>query len=174
MIISIIVAVDECGGIGVQNSLPWRLKADQKRFKRLTMGHHLIMGRKTYQAIGRSLPGRPSIVITRNPDYFLSDCLVAHSVEDALSIAEISQEDEVFVIGGSDIFKQSLHLADRLYLTIVHTRAQADVFFPGYQQESWIENWSSYHPADEDNQYPSTFKLLDRKHASGFVLGMAE
>ena len=174
MIISIIAAVDECGGIGVQNSLPWRLKADQKRFKRLTMGHHLIMGRKPYETIGRPLSGRTSIVVTRNPDYYQSDCLVTHSVEDALSIAEISQEDEAFVIGGGDIFDQSLHLADCLYLTIVHTCAQADVFFPVYKPEAWIENWSSYHPADEDNQYPSTFRLLERKPASGFIQAMVE
>ena len=169
MIISLIVAMDERGGIGLQQRLPWRLSADLKRFKSLTMGHHLIMGRKTYQSIGRLLPGRTTIIITRNPNYTApgcpgENCLIAQSLQQALALASERDEDEVFIIGGGQIFKQSLPLADRIYLTQVHAQLDADTFFPPLDQNQWDEIESSYHPASELNQYPTTFKILSRKH----------
>jgi dihydrofolate reductase len=169
LIISLIVAMDESGGIGLQQRLPWRLSADLKRFKSLTMGHHLIMGRKTYQTIGRLLPGRTTIIVTRNPDYTAPGCpgvhcLIAQSLQQALALASDRGDEEVFIIGGGQIFKRSLPLADCIYLTQVHAQVDADTFFPTFDENQWDEIESSYHPADELNQYPTTFKILSRKH----------
>lgn len=155
--------MDKKRGIGKEDRLPWHLSHDLKRFKTITMGHHLIMGRKTFSSIGKPLPGRKMIVVTRKEEYQPESCLVAHSLEAALSLAEQNGEDEVFIIGGGDIFAQSLDIADRIYLTIVHAEVRADTFFPNLEEEAWIERDVLYHPADEKNQYPFTFKILDRK-----------
>ncbi len=163
MIVSLLVAMDERRGIGKDGRLPWHLSADLKRFKGLTMGHHLIMGRKTYESIGRPLPGRTMIVITRNPEYHPEGCQVAHSLAEALDMAQERGESEAFVIGGGQIFAQALPHADRLYLTLVHTVTEADTLFPALEQDLWIEEESSYHPADEKNQFPFTDILLDKK-----------
>ena len=162
MIISIIVAMDEQRGIGKQGRLPWHLSADLKRFKRLTMGHHLIIGRKTYESIGRPLPGRTMIVLTRNQRFKAEGCLIATSLKDALAIAEKRGETEAYIAGGGQIFSQTLPLADRIYLTLVNTVTQADVFFPEFDQGDWEVVETSYYPADGQNQYPSTFSLLTR------------
>ncbi|MFN7947002.1 MAG: dihydrofolate reductase [Blastocatellia bacterium] len=163
MIISLIVAMDERRGIGFEGRLSWRLSADLKRFKALTMGHHLIAGRKTYESIGRPLPGRTMIIITRDPAYQAEGCLIAHSVDEALALARSRGETEAFIIGGAEIYAQTLERADRLYLTQVHATVDADVFFPAFDQSAWREQEVSQHEAGEKNQYPSTFKLLVRK-----------
>lgn len=163
MIISLIVAMDERGGIGKGNRLPWRLSTDLKRFRELTMGHHIVMGRKTFESIGRALPGRHSIIITRNRALEIEDCFIAHSLEEALQIAERRAETEVFICGGAAIFAQSLERADRLYLTEVHAEVDADTFFPDWDRSLWRETESVYHAADEKNQYPTTFKLLEKR-----------
>lgn len=165
MIVSLIVAMDEKGGIGKTGALPWRLPADLRRFKQLTMGHHLIMGRKTYQSIGRPLPGRTMIVVTRNREYQPEGCLVLGSFEAALDLARERGETEVFVIGGSEIFAQALPIADRLYLTRVHAAVQTDVSFPPFNEEAWVEKGRQLHPADEHNPYASTFRILERRDA---------
>ncbi len=162
MIISLIAAMDEKWGIGVDGHLPWHLPADLKRFKSLTMGHHLIMGRKTYESIGRPLPGRTTIIVTRNPIYQPEGCLVAHSLETALEFARLDQEDEVFIIGGGEIFNQAIDIADRIYLTRVHTSLPADVHFPDISIEDWSISVSEHHPTDDTNQYPITFEILER------------
>ena len=162
MIISIIVAMDETRGIGVEGRLPWYLPADLKRFKSLTMGHHLIMGRKTFASIGRPLPGRTTIIVTRDQSFQPEGCLVAHSLETALEFARLDLENEVFVIGGAEIFVQAIELADRIYLTQVHSSLPADVYFPEFAAEDWQETESEYYPADENNRYPFTFKILAR------------
>jgi dihydrofolate reductase len=164
LIVSLIVALDEDGGIGKKGGLPWRLSADLKNFKSLTMGHYLILGRKTYESIGRSLPGRRMVVVTRKKDFTAPGCLVAHSLADALSLAEKSGEDEVFIGGGGEIFTQALPLAERIYLTRVHTRASCDVFFPELDGEEWQEIERKEHPADEKNECAFTFYRLDRVH----------
>ena len=164
MIISLIAAMDEKRGIGVEGRLPWHLPADLKRFKSLTMGHHLIMGRKTFESIGRPLPGRTTIIVTRDQGFQPEGCLVAHSLETALEFARLDLEDEVFVIGGAEIFVQAIESADRIYLTQVHTSLPADVYFPEYAAEDWQETNSEDHPADEKNHYPFTFKILVRKN----------
>ncbi len=162
MIISIIVAMDETRGIGVEGRLPWHLPADLKRFKSLTMGHHLIMGRKTFASIGRPLPGRTTIIVTRDQSFQPEGCLVAHSLETALEFARLDLEDNVFVIGGAEIFVQAIELADRIYLTQVHSSVPADVYFPEFAAADWQETDSEYHPADEKNRYPFTYKTLAR------------
>ena len=163
MIISLLVALDEHNGIGKDNRLPWHLSADLKRFKALTMGHHVIMGRKTYESIGRPLPGRVMVIVTRNPEYQADGCLIAYSLEEALDIARQAGESEAFVIGGGQIFAQALPLADRIYLTRVHTVAEADVFFPEFDERDWSIQDVSEVPADEKNQFASTFIVLAKR-----------
>lgn len=167
MIVSLIVAVDNNGGIGIRGRLPWRLSSDLRRFKKLTMGHHIIMGRKTYQSIGRSLPGRTTIVLTRNKDFSADGCLVASSLNEALTLAEGRGEQEAFVIGGGEIFKEIIDRADRIYLTRVITVMEADTFFPVLRVDDWEVVESSYHFADAENEFASTYTLLYRKQDFG-------
>ncbi|HEC62213.1 MAG TPA: dihydrofolate reductase [bacterium] len=162
MIVSLIVAMDENRGIGANNKIPWRLSTDLKRFKALTMGHHLILGRKTFESIGKPLPGRTMIIVTRNVNYIQEGCLVAHTLNDALDMTRERGESEVFVMGGGEIFSWAIDVADRLYLTMVHTEVEADVFFPVIDKNVWIETEESYHEADKANEFPCTFKCLIR------------
>lgn len=163
MLISIIVAMGRNRAIGFQNALPWRLSADLKRFKDLTMGHHILMGRKTYESIGRPLPGRTSIVITRQPDFQAEGCLLAPSLEAAIALAQARGEPEAFVIGGAEIYAQALPHADRLYLTLVDAEPEADAFFPELAEPDWQRLETTTVVADEKNQYASTFTVLHRK-----------
>lgn len=166
MLISLIVAMDESRGIGKDGKIPWRLKADLRRFKALTMGHHLIVGRKTWETIGRPLPGRQIVVLTRNPDYRpqnCADCLTARSFTQALEIARAAGDKEAFIGGGGQIFAQALPLAKRIYLTTVHTDAGCDVFFPPFDLSEWIELECSEYPADSENEFASTYRLLQRE-----------
>jgi len=162
VIISLIVAMDEKRGIGIEGKLPWHLPADLRHFKSLTMGHHIIMGRKTYESIGRPLPGRIMVVITRNPAYQAEGCLIAHSLESAIQKTRESEEDEAFIIGGEEIFNEAINLADRIYLTLVHTVAEADVFFPILEPGHWMEIESVEHEADSKNPIPYTILILAR------------
>lgn len=163
MKISLIAAVDQEGGIGYRNELPWHLSADLKRFKELTMGHHLLMGRKTYQSIGKPLPGRTMIVLTRSPEFEAEGCLIAHSLQDGLALAEDRGEEKIFVIGGSSVFKEALPLADELHLSLVHASVKADTYFPPFDESQWRVRSETFHPADEMNQYPHTYLYLVRK-----------
>src|SRR5262245_5936723 len=155
--------MDRKRGIGVDNKLPWRLSADLKRFRELTMGHHIIVGRKTYESIGRPLPGRRTIVVTRDVNYKAEGCEVAHSVKDAINLARERGESEVFICGGAEIYAQTIGVADRMYLTLVEAEVAAYTFFPEFDEREWSERESFYQPADEKNQYPFTFKLMVRK-----------
>lgn len=128
MIISLIAAMTENRVIGRDNSIPWNQPADLKRFKEITMGHPLIMGRKTYESIGRPLPGRKTIIISRKQDYRAEGCVVRHSLQDAL--ADCAGEQEVFICGGSEVYLQTLPLASRIYLTIIHREVDGDARFP--------------------------------------------
>ena len=154
--------MDRNRGIGVDNKLPWRLSADLKRFRELTMGHHIIVGRRTFESIGRPLPGRRMIVVTRDGNYKAEGCDVAHSVEDAINLARERGESEVFICGGAEIYTQTIEIVDRMYLTFVDAGVAADTFFPEFDHREWSERESFYQPADEKNQYPFTFKLLVR------------
>lgn len=163
MIISLIVAMDEKRGIGKAGKLPWRLSSDLKTFRELTMGHHLIVGRKTFESIGKPLPGRQMIVVSRDRGFKPEGCLVAGSVQDALNIAQEHGETELFVIGGAEIYSQTLQAADRLYLTQVHAEVDADTFFPELNFEQWNPADSSFQLADDKNEYAFTFTVLIRK-----------
>lgn len=164
MLISIIVAMDEKGGIGIGDRLPWHLPDDLKYFKNTTMGHHLIMGRRTFESLAQPLPGRVNIVLTRDPAYTaVGDVLVAHSLGEALAQAQRRGEREAFIGGGAAIYRQSLPLAHRLYVTLVHAQTEADVFFPQINPNNWIEQRSSHHPADRNHPFPFTTKLLRRE-----------
>jgi len=163
VIISFLVAMDEKRGIGKAGGLPWRLSSDMKRFRELTMGHHIIVGRKTFESIGKPLPGRQMIIVTRNESIAFEGCFIAHSVEDAISLAQARGESELFICGGAEIYAQSFGVADRMYLTLVHADCDADTFFPEWDGDEWTEVESEHHAADEKNQYSFTFKVLARK-----------
>ena len=162
MKISLIVVMDQNRGIGKDNKIPWRLKTDIRRFKELTMGHHLIIGRKTFQSIGKPLPGRVNIILTMNPSFLAEGCQVVHTLDQALGIALDNGERETFIIGGAEIYTQSLSIANRIYLTLVHTESEADVYFPNLDESEWFLTSSMYFPSDEDNDYPTTFKILEK------------
>ncbi|HSY61334.1 MAG TPA: dihydrofolate reductase [Cytophaga sp.] len=156
MIRSIIVAQSQNRVIGIDNTLPWYLPADLRRFKAITMGHHMIMGRKTYESIGKPLPGRTSIVITRNKDLVFEGCVMAHSLKEAFEIAEKNNDDEAFVIGGAELIKQAIHICDKLYLTNIHQDFKGDTFL-----EPLCSNWKEIehitHEPDEKNVYSYSF-----------------
>lgn len=162
MIISLIVALDEGGGIGRRGEVPWRLSLDLRRFKALTMGHHLVMGRKTWEVIGRPLPGRTSLVLTRQGDYRAEGAVVLPSLEAALAVARAAGETEAFVIGGGELYAQALPQADRLYLTRVHIRLDCDTFFPPFDGEGWVEEERQFVPADAQNEVDSTYSVFRR------------
>lgn len=162
MIVSLIVAMDRKRGIGRDNALPWRLSADLKRFRELTMGHHIVLGRKTYESIGKPLPGRTMIIVTRNTAFSAEGSFIVHSLEEALALAEARGEAELFICGGAEIYAQALPRADRLYLTEVDAEVAADTFFPAFDGDAWREEASEIWPADEKNQYSSTFRVLQR------------
>lgn len=159
MIISLIAAADRAGGIGKDNRLPWHLPADLKHFRRLTTGHHVIMGRKTHESIGRLLPGRTMIILTRDPSYQAEGCLIAHSLAEAIQLAQSRGEDEVFIIGGGQVFKQAIPYANRIYLTVVDAHFPADIYFPPLNPDHWVEIESSHHDPDDQNLYSYTFKV---------------
>jgi dihydrofolate reductase len=165
MIVSLIVAIDEEGGIGRDNQVPWHLSADLRRFKQITMGHCIIMGRKTYESIQRALPGRTSIVITRqNKFQTAAGVIFVDSLENALQTANNLGESEAFIIGGGVVFQRGLPLADQIYLTCVHARVQADTFFPQINPDEWFVGEEHFLPADDKNEFASTFRLLQRKN----------
>lgn len=155
--------MDRDRGIGKGGQVPWHLSADLRRFKRLTLGNPVIMGRKTFASIGRALPGRTNIVITRQRSFQAPDCLVVSSLDRALDLAEQGGACEAFVIGGGEIYAQALPRAGRLYLTRVDTQAGCDVFFPPFDLSEWLEIERSQTPADDKNQYLATFSVLERK-----------
>ena len=160
---SIIVAMDLNNGIGYQNQLPWRLPADMRKLKQTTMGHHLIMGRKTYESIGKPLPGRVSIVVTRNPGYVAEGCLVINSVSAALVLAESRGEDEAFIFGGSQIYQESFPFTDRIYLTHIQAEFEVDTYFPDFDSSLWIETLSEFYPVDQENHYAFRYIIFDRR-----------
>jgi len=135
--ISIIVAMAQNRTIGIDNTLPWRIPEDLKHFKTLTMGHHMIMGRKTFESIGRPLPGRTTVVVSRDRNLKIDGCIVAHSLAEAL--AACASDPEVFVVGGADIYAQALGLADALYITEIRQDVAGDAWFPEFDRETWQE-----------------------------------
>lgn len=155
MTISIIAAMTEKRVIGVNNQLPWHLPADLKRFKQLTLGKPIIMGRKTFESIGRALPGRENIVLTRDKHFSASDVDVVYDIEDVLMLN--NPKTELMVIGGDTIYKQLLPYADRLFLTFVDVDIVGDAYFPEWSTQDWQEVYRESHPADEKHNYAYTF-----------------
>jgi dihydrofolate reductase len=162
MKISLIAAVAANGVIGRNNALPWRLRDDLRSFVRRTLGHHVIMGRKQYAAMGQPLPRRPNIVISRNPD-FRADCPVVSSLELALELARAGGESEAFIIGGAEIYALALPLADTFYRTRVLADVSGDVFFPDLDASEWDVRVESEHSADERNEHPFVIETLTRR-----------
>jgi len=160
MIRSLIVAVARNRVIGHTNGLPWRLPADLAHFKRLTMGHPVIMGRLTYESIGKPLPGRKNIVVTRTPGFQAPGCLVVDSLDDAYH--EAGEADEVFVIGGGQLYAAALPAADRIYLTEVESEIEGDTFFPPLDRGGWRETELARQRPDERHAHSLRFVRLDR------------
>jgi len=161
LIISFIVAMDRNRVIGRNNRIPWRLPADQAFFRKTTMGHPILMGRKTYLSIGRPLPGRTNIVMTRNPEYRAPGCEVVHSVREALERYGTG-EGELFVIGGTDIFKLFLPVADRLYITLIRHEFPGDTYFPEIDPAAWKLVSEKPGIRDEKNPYDYVFQIYER------------
>lgn len=170
MRVSIIVAVSTNGVIGLKGGLPWRQSTDLKRFKTLTMGHHLVIGRRTYDTLDGPLPGRKIIVVTRNREFVAPEgILTAASVESALMLTQ--NDDEVFIGGGAEIFEQSLHRADRMYLTRIHADVEGDTFFPEFDDvNEWQLADSEHFEADAKNQYPFSFLTYERVGSEGHAV----
>ncbi|RZK44166.1 MAG: dihydrofolate reductase [Pedobacter sp.] len=158
--ISIVVAISENNAIGKNNELLWHLPADLKHFKNITTGHTIIMGRKTFDSIGKPLPNRKNIVITRNTDLKVEGIDFVNSLEEALKLC--GSDEESFIIGGAEIYKQALPLTSRIYLTKVHENFEADTFFPEIPEHLWKEIESITHEADDKNKYTYTFSTLER------------
>lgn len=160
--LSHIVAASENNIIGIGNSLPWRLPNDFKYFKNRTWGLPIIMGRNTFESLKKALPGRQNIVLTRRNDWHAEGALVVHSMDEALRKAKESEAKEIFIIGGGEIFKETMDLINRVYLTRVHTRLDGDTKYPELDSTKWRLVKSQTYPADEKNKYSYSFELWER------------
>lgn len=157
--ISLVAALSEDRVIGKGNQLPWHISADLQHFKKITSGHPVIMGRKTYESMGRLLPNRTNIIITRDPDYSVEGAFMAHSLEEAIEEGKRVDQNEVFVIGGGHIFEQAISIADKLYLTLVHTNIEGDAHFPDYSQFKY----ETFRQDGEENGLVFTFLELEKE-----------
>lgn len=171
MKLSLIAALSSNNVIGRDNQVPWRQSTDLKRLKAMTMGHHYITGRRTYESVGKPLPGRINVVITRQEGYAPEGVTVVHSLEDAVQVAERAGETEAFIAGGAEIFRQSMHRADRMHLTRIHADVEGDAYFPDFDDVSeWQLIDSEHFEADEKNQYPFSFLTYERAGAEGHAI----
>jgi dihydrofolate reductase len=159
--VELVVAVSENDVIGRANQLPWRLSADLRHFKALTMGHHILMGRKTYESIGKALPGRTNWVLSRSSDFKPADCKVVRTLQEAAQFT--AGEGPLMAIGGAEIYRLCLPQAVRIHLTLVHTRIpDGDTFFTAWRDPEWTESSRERHEADEKNAYAYSFLTLER------------
>jgi dihydrofolate reductase len=166
MNVSLVVAMSENGVIGRDGDMPWRLSSDLQRFRRLTMGHAIVMGRKTFDSIGRLLPGRTTIILSRQADYQVEGAIVLAELSEASVAASTAcpETDELFVIGGGQIYELALPLASTIYLTRVETHIHdGDTWFPEVDWNQWNRTHEEAIPADEKNQYPTTYEIWRRK-----------
>jgi dihydrofolate reductase len=159
--IILIAAVAENYALGKNNDLLWHLPNDFKRFKEITSGHYIIMGRKTFESFPKPLPNRTHVIITRQNDYIYEGCIVVQDLQSAIAICP--KNENIFVIGGGEIYSQSIHLADQLDITRVHHSFDADVYFPTIDPEIWELSSESFHPKDEKHQYDYTFQTFMKK-----------
>jgi dihydrofolate reductase len=162
MLVSAIVAVANHHIIGKDNDIPWYLPADLKYFKEKTLNHHIIMGRKCFDSIGKPLPKRTNIIVSRNPFLISSNCTIARSIEEALEVAYDNQETEAFIIGGGEIYRQSMDFLDKIYLTEVAVEVQGDITFPEIDSTIWKLISEVRHTKDEKNEWDYTFKVFER------------
>jgi len=162
MRVTLIAALGPDGLIGKDGELPWRLPADLRRFKAITTGHAVIMGRKTYESIGRPLPNRRNVVLSRDPAFAPDGVDVARSLDEALTLTDDGSDAAVFVIGGAAVYAEALPRADRLELTHVDGLFEGDVYFPSHEPASWREIARDERPADDDNPHPHVFCTLER------------
>ncbi|HSW68793.1 MAG TPA: dihydrofolate reductase [Gammaproteobacteria bacterium] len=160
MRITFVVAMAENRAIGNNNQLPWHLPADLQHFKQITLGKPILMGRKTFQSIGRPLPGRTNIIITQDENFKAENCIIVHSIESALATAK--DQPELCVIGGAELFRQMLPFTKQIYLTLIHHDFSADTFFPELNAMEWKEIARTDHFADEKNIYSYSFLTLER------------
>ncbi|MDZ7735649.1 MAG: dihydrofolate reductase [Gammaproteobacteria bacterium] len=157
---SIVVAMDRRGAIGNNGDLPWHQRTDLQRFRAITMGKPILMGRKTHDSIGRVLPGRHNIVLTRDCDYRpVTGCTLVHDLESALAVAD---SPELMIVGGADVFAMALPRSEKMYLTEIHAEVEANTFFPEFDRSAWKEISRDSYPADEQNDYPYSFVKLIR------------
>jgi dihydrofolate reductase len=161
--ITIIAAIGKNGELGKDNDLIWHLPNDLKRFKKITLGHHVIMGRKTFESLGKPLPNRATIIITRNNEYQVDGCVVVNSLEAALN--EASADPNPYILGGAEIYKQAIEIADTLDLTLVDANFEADAFFPQIDYSIWKETSRQDYKADEDHKYGYSFVTYKKKWA---------
>ena len=161
MIISLIVAMDNNRVIGSKGALPWHLSADLKHFKAITMGKPIVMGRKTHESIGRPLPGRENVVLTRDKNYLSKGCTILHSLE--CVYAKFNHTEEIMIMGGTELYRWTLDKADRIYLTEVHAECEGDTFFPEFDRNEWTETERKDFKADENNEFDYSFVMLERK-----------
>lgn len=161
--ISFIVAAAENNVIGKDNQLPWHLPNDMKYFKNQTWGMTVIMGRKSLESLGKPLQGRKNIVVTRNKDWKREGAEVAHSIDEAIELAKKTGANEIFIIGGAEIFKAAMPVAGRIYLTRIHHKFEGDAYFPEVEESQWQLVQSRFCNADDKNQYPHTFQVWERK-----------
>lgn len=163
---SLIVAVARNGVIGREGDLPWRLPADLREFKRRTLGHHILMGRKTFVSLGRPLPGRPNVVLSRDPDFSAEGASVVHDLPSALRFAEAAGETEAFVIGGAAVYAAAMSVASRIYLTRVHADVEGDVYLRDVLQTVDAQEWTEVervdHPADDRHLHPFSLCVYAR------------
>jgi len=161
--ITIIAAIAKNNALGKDNDLIWYLPGDLKRFKKTTTGHHILMGRNTFESIGKPLPNRTSIIITRNEKYFKDGCLVANSLEEAVELAK--EDDQIFIIGGAQVYKYAMknNIGDTLDITLVHHEFEADVFFPEIDPEIWKEVAREDFKADEKNKFDYSFLRFQKR-----------
>ncbi len=163
MIVSAIVAMNQQSAIGAKGQIPWYLSADLKYFRKMTTPHHVIMGRQTFESIGKPLSNRINIILTRDPFYLSTGCLIAHSIQEALEIAADHGEKEAFIIGGAQIYQTALPLLDKLYITRVDLEVlDADAFFPTIDYKEWELISSASFPADEKNKWPYSFEVYSK------------
>ena len=159
--LSIIAAMALNRAIGIRNTLPWRLPEDLKRLKALTMEHHIVMGRKTYDSIGKPLPGRDTVIVTRNMDYAVPGCIAVNSLDAALTVS--LGDAEVFFLGGANLYRQVLPIAHRIYLTEIQRVFDGDAFFPEFDKSEWVETVREPHRTEEPNSFEYHFVIYDRK-----------
>ena len=161
--ISIIVAASENNAIGKSNAMLWHLPEDLKFFKNTTWGMPIIMGRKTFEAVGKPLPGRTNIIVTSNKDWSAENTITTTNIDDAIKVANDTNSKEIFITGGGEIYRQTLPIADKVYLTRVHTTIDGDAFFPEMDLNTWEIDFEKHVKSDEKNKFDMTFQTWKRK-----------